>query len=261
MGLFKRHILRSKWISLLFPALAIGCAAPAAYQAGTGQVAMRPASSDLKRQGAEAFRAYRQKVPVSRNVAARARVFRVANRLRPIVRLPGSNWEFEVFEDQSANAFALPGGKVGINTGLLKVAVTDAQLAAVVAHEMAHVTSNHAQSRVQRNQTIAVGSAILGAVLGGDGNSQQIGELAQQGGTLLFGLPFSRSQELEADQIGTVFMARAGYDPGAAVTLWQRMGASQRSSNPEFLSTHPVSQTRIDKLLDFLPQARAQMRR
>lgn len=254
------RLFKSKSMTLLLPVIAIGCAAPAAYQAGTGQVAVRPASASLKSQGAAAFEQYKRKVPISRNANARARVFRVANRLRPTVNVPGTSWEFEVFEDGSANAFALPGGKVGINTGLLKIATTDAQLAAVVAHEMAHVTSNHAQSRVQRNQTIALGSAVLGAVLGGEENSGQVGDLAQKGGTLLFGLPFSRGQELEADRIGTIFMARAGYDPAEAVTLWQRMGASQRSSTPEFLSTHPVSSTRIQKLREFLPQARAQMR-
>jgi predicted Zn-dependent protease len=247
-------------MTLLLPVVAIGCAAPAAYQAGSGQVVVRSASPSLKSQGAVAFAQYKRKVPISRNATARARVFRVANRLRPIVNLPGASWEFEVFEDKSANAFALPGGKVGINTGLLKIAATDAQLAAVVAHEMAHVTSNHAESRVQRNQTISIGSAVLGAVLGGEENSRQVGQLAQQGGTLLFGLPFSRGQELEADRIGTIFMARAGYDPAAAITLWERMGVSQPSGMPEFLSTHPVSSTRIQKLREFLPQAQAQMR-
>jgi len=247
-------------MTLFLPIVVIGCAAPVAYNANNGQVDVRSASAALKQQGAEAFEQYKRKNPISRNSAARARVFRVANRLRPVASVPGSAWEFEVFEDSSANAFALPGGKVGINTGLLRIATTDAQLAAVVAHEMAHVTSNHAQSRVQRNQVIDLGSAVLGAVLGGAENSQQVGQMAQQGGKVLFGLPFSRSQELEADRIGTIFMARAGYDPGAAVTLWQRMGASQQSNTPEFLSTHPVSSTRIQKLQEFLPVARKQQR-
>lgn len=255
-----RKLFRKRPLTLFLPIIVIGCAAPAAYDATTGQVEMRAASADLRSQGAAAFRQYKLKHPISRDPAIRNRVFRVVNRLRPVANLPGTSWEFEVFEDSSANAFALPGGKVGINTGLLKVANTDAQLAAVVAHEMAHVTSNHAQSRVNTNQTIAVGSAVLGAVLGGSDNSEQVGQMAQQGGTVLFGLPFSRNQELEADRIGTIFMARAGYDPSAAVTLWQRMGASQQSSTPEFLSTHPVSSTRIRKLQEFLPAARAQMR-
>ena len=150
---------------MLLPIVVIGCAAPAAYNADTGKVAIRPASSSLIQQGTAVFESYKRIKVISRDASARAKVNRVANRLKPVINLPGVRWEFEVFKDSSANAFALPGGKVGVNTGLLKIAQTDAQLAAVVAHEMAHVTSNHAQSRIQRNQTIALGGALLGAVL------------------------------------------------------------------------------------------------
>lgn len=255
-----RKFLKTKGITLLLPIAVLGCAAPAAYNANTGQVAVRPASSSLMQQGEAAFAQYKAKKPVSRNSSARARVYRVANKLRPVINLPGARWEFEVFEDSSANAFALPGGKVGINTGLLNIAVTDGQLAAALAHEMAHVTSNHAQARIQNNQTIALGGAILGAVLGGSDGGQQIGQMAQRGGQIAFGLTFSRAQELEADRVGTIFMARAGYDPTEAITLWQRMGARSQSSTPEFLSTHPVSATRIQKLREFMPAAQAQRR-
>lgn len=255
-----KRILKSNGVTLLLPIVVIGCAAPAAYNANTGQIAIRPASSGLIQQGAAAFEKYKKIKPISRDANTRAKVNRVANRLKPVVNLPGARWEFEVFEDPSANAFALPGGKVGVNTGLLKIAQTDGQLAAVVAHEMAHVTSNHAQSRIQRNQSVALGGAILGAVLSGAENSQQLGQLAQLGGEIAFGLTFSRAQELEADRIGTLFMARAGYDPAEAITLWQKMGASQQSRTPELLSTHPVSSTRIQKLREFMPNAQAQRR-
>jgi len=254
------RILKSKGLTLILPIVAIGCAAPAAYNSNTGAVDFRPASASLIQQGEAAFAQYKKKTPVSRNSDARARVFRVANRLSPVIHLPGANWEFEVFEDRSANAFALPGGKVGVNTGLLNIANTDGRLAAVLAHEMAHVTSNHAAARVQNNQTIALGGAILGAVLGGSESGQQIGQLATKGGEIAFGLTFSRTQELEADRIGTIFMAQAGYDPADAITLWQRMGAANGSSTPEFLSTHPVSSTRIQKLQEFLPVARSRQR-
>ncbi len=254
------NLFKGKHLSLLLPAIALGCAAPAAYHSGTGQVAVRPASATLVQQGEVTFEAYKRKTPISRNAFARDRVLRVANRLRPVISLPGSRWEFEVFEDSSANAFALPGGKVGINTGLLQIALTDGQLAAALAHEMAHVTSNHAQSRIQNSQTIALGGAIVGALLGGSESGEQIGKIAQQGGQIAFGLSFSRTQELEADRVGTIFMARAGYDPAEAITLWERMGAQSQSGTPEFLSTHPVSSTRIQELREFLPTARAQQR-
>jgi len=255
-----RNLLKGKRLALLLPAIALGCAAPAAYNSGTGEVAIRPASGNLIYQGEVAFAEYKRKTPISRNALARNRVLRVANRLSPVISLSGSRWEFEVFEDSSANAFALPGGKVGINTGLLQIAVTDGQFAAALAHEMAHVTSNHAQLRIQNNQTIAVGGAIVGALFGGSESGEQLGKLAQQGGQIAFGLSFSRAQELEADRVGTIFMARAGYDPAEAITLWERMGAQSQSGTPEFLSTHPVSVTRIQKLRDFLPTARAQQR-
>lgn len=255
-----RKLFKGNRLTLLLPVIAFGCAAPAAYNSGTGQVDVRPASSTLIQQGALAFEDYKRKTPISRNAFARDRVLRVANRLSPVINLPGARWEFEVFEDSSANAFALPGGKVGINTGLLKIAETDGQLAAALAHEMAHVTSNHAQSRIQNNQNIVLGGAIVGALFGGSESGEQIGKIAQQGGQIAFGLSFSRTQELEADRVGTIFMARAGYDPVEAITLWERMGAQSQSGTPEFLSTHPVSSTRIQELREFLPTARAQQR-
>ena len=248
---------KNRRIALSLPLLLLGCAAPAAYQAETGQVTIRQASSSLQQEGAEAFSSYKQKHQVSRDSAARSRVMRVASRLKPHVNLPGAAWEFEVFEDPSANAFALPGGKVGVNTGLLKVAQTDGQLATVIAHEMAHVTSNHAESRLRNKEAVALGGAILGAVLG---QGQDLGALAQKGTEVAFGLSFSRAQELEADRIGTIFMAKAGYDPEEAITLWQRMGERSQSGGLEFLSTHPVSSTRIQKLREFMPHAKAQQR-
>ena len=250
--------LRSKFLVLALPLAVIGCAAPSAFNTQTGQVRMQPASASMARQGQQAFTQYKQKYRVSSNSSARSRVFRVASRLRSVVNLPGARWEFEVFDDKSANAFALPGGKVGVNTGLLKVARTDGQLAAVIAHEMAHVTSNHAQKRIQLQQNIALGGALLEAVIGGEG--RDLGTLATQGGNIAFGLTFSRQQELEADKIGTVFMARAGYNPEEAITLWQNMAAQSRGATPEFLSTHPVSATRIKALRDFMPYAKRQQR-
>lgn len=258
MSILLQKLNPKKTLVLLLPIVAISCAAPSAFNAQTGQVINTPASSGLTKQGAEAFEQHKKKNRISTNSAARSRVFRVANRLKPIVNLPGARWEFEVFEDKSANAFALPGGKVGVNTGLLNVARTDGQLAAVIAHEMAHVTSNHAQKRIQRSQNIAIGGAILGAVIGAEGSS--IADLATTGGNIAFGLTFSRQQELEADKIGTVFMARAGYNPEEAVILWQNMAAQNSGSTPEILSTHPVSGTRIQALKEFMPYAKAQQR-
>ncbi|MDB4404499.1 M48 family metallopeptidase [Akkermansiaceae bacterium] len=252
-----KRCLSPKSISIFLPVAIISCAAPTAFNSKTGAVAMAPSSASIQKAGRDAFNQHRRKTPISADSYARARVNRVASRLKPVVNLPGTRWEFEVFNDSSANAFAVPGGKVGVNTGLLKVAVTDGQLAAVLAHEMAHVTSNHAQARIQNNQTIATGAALIGVILG---QNSSLGKLAPKVGNIAFGLTFSRQQELEADKVGTIFMARAGYNPEAAVELWKRMAAQGNGGTPEFLSTHPVSATRIKALQDFLPQAKAQQR-
>lgn len=245
---------------LAAPCLLLCCAGPTSLDPMTGNVQIQQGSADLRGKGDEAFATYRRTHAVSSDAAKTARVMRVATRLQEVIRVPGTTWQFTVFNDSEANAFAVPGGKVGVNTGLLDVATTDGMLAAVLAHEMAHVTSNHAQARVQRQQTIGLGSAVLGGLLGEAGQGANYKELSQVGGQLVFGLPFSRGQELEADKVGMIFMARAGYDPAEAVTLWQAMAARGGSQQSEILSTHPVNATRIQQLQEFLPIARQQQR-
>ncbi len=244
----------------LFPCVMISCAGSSLIDPTTGNVEVRETSTELADQGDKAFRTYRHAHPVSTDAGKKARVMRVANRLERVINLPGANWDFTVFKDKEANAFAVPGGKVGVNTGLLDVARTDGQLAAVLAHEMAHVTSNHAGSRLQRQQAIGVGSTLLGSLLGGETQGENYTQWSQLGGQLVFGLPFSRGQELEADKAGMVYMASAGYDPAEAVTLWENMAKRGGGRKSELLSTHPVSATRISELQKFLPVARQQQR-
>ena len=253
--------LRRKTLTLLAPVALLSCAAPAVYNSQTGQVNIDSASPAIQQQGAQAFEQYKRTKRISNNSSARARVYRVANRLQRVVPIPGSRWDFEVFEDNSANAFALPGGHVGINTGLLRVAQTDDQLAAVVAHEMAHVTSNHAERRLQTTNTINTIGSIAAQVLtrgqGGNPNLERAAGLA----TVALGRSFSRSQELQADKVGMLFMAKAGYQPEGAIQLWQNMAQASGSARvPEFLSTHPVSSTRIRELQAFRPEAKRAQR-
>lgn len=245
---------------LAAPCLLICCVGSSSLDPTTGDVKIQQGSAALAQQGDKAFLTYRRAHPVSLDATKTARVMRVAARLQEVIQVPGTTWKFTVFKDEEANAFAVPGGKVGVNTGLLDVAKTEGQLAAVLAHEMAHVTSNHAQARVQRQETIGLGSALLGGLLGEAGEGENYRELSQVGGQLVFGLPFSRGQELEADKVGMIFMARAGYDPAEAVTLWEAMAARGGLHQAEFLSTHPVNATRIQQLKQFLPVARQQQR-
>lgn len=169
-----------------------------------------------------------------------------------------TQWEVELFQDDSANAFALPGGKIGVHTGLLNVASNQAQLATVLGHEVGHVLARHSNERA--SQEMGAGAALqIGSVFLGGGEtaaSQQM--MGVLGVGLQYGLlmPYGRTQESESDQIGLLLMARAGFDPRESVPLWQNMGAaSAGQAPPEFLSTHPSSATRIEQLQGWLPEA------
>jgi len=168
------------------------------------------------------------------------------------------NWEVVVFEDEAANAFALPGGKIGVFTGLLEVTENQDQLAAVIGHEVAHVTGQHAVERVNRELTTRVGLIGATAALGG---SQGTYDLMRIGARLGLSLPYGRGQEREADITGLNLMAAAGFDPRASVQLWKNMGKAREGRPPEFLSTHPSSGSRIDELITAMPRAIARYNR
>lgn len=171
-----------------------------------------------------------------------------------------NQWEVVVFEDDSANAFALPGGKIGVHTGLLNVAETPSQLATVLGHEVAHVLSRHGAERVSIQMAAQAGLQVA------DIMSQQKVEGSSERQMLMAGLglgaqvgvmlPFSREHEKEADRFGLNLMAAAGFDPTHSIKLWQNMDeASQGNRPPEFLSTHPEPQNRIEKLNKFMGKA------
>ena len=166
-------------------------------------------------------------------------------------------WEVLVFEDPSPNAFALPGGKIGVHTGMLDVATTPGQLAAVLGHEVGHVLLSHGNERMSQSiladtamntASVAAGAAVpeyQDLIVGGLGVGAQFGVL----------LPFSRKHESEADQVGQLFMAQAGFYPVEAITLWQSMAEMGGDAPAQWQSTHPSDETRIQKLKANLPQA------
>lgn len=167
-------------------------------------------------------------------------------------------WELAIFDSEEVNAFVLPGGKMGVYKGILAVTKNDDQLAAVMGHEVAHVTERHAAERIARTNATQVGVGVLSGIVGGTPIAAQSASTALQiGAQLGLLLPFNRGQESEADSTGLVYMARAGFDPRESVKLWQNMQASKENAPPEFMSTHPSSETRIDKLVSQLPQALA----
>ncbi|WP_413208198.1 M48 family metallopeptidase [Rhodospirillum sp. A1_3_36] len=185
------------------------------------------------------------------------RVRAITERLIQANNLPNYDWEVNAFQNDEPNAFALPGGKVGVNTGMGKVAKNDAQLAAVIGHEIAHAISHHGEERISQQMAVSTGLQLGSAALGlsGMGNSEQMTELMGQAATLGIILPYSRTHESEADEIGLYYMARAGYDPREAVKLWENMSVMGGEKPPEFLSTHPADATRINDLNAEMPKA------
>ncbi len=173
-------------------------------------------------------------------------------------RLVGYQWEFNLVEDKSVNAWCMPGGKVVVYTGLLPVAKTETGLAVVVGHEIAHAFAKHGAERMTHGLVVEMGGMALSKAL--EDRPEQTKNLFMQsygiGSQVGILLPYSRVHESEADHLGLVFMAMAGYNPEQAVEFWQRMAAAKQGAQPlEILSTHPADEKRIRKIKDLLPEA------
>lgn len=211
--------------------------------------------------GAQAFAEIRTQERLSTDPNALDRVTRVGQRIAAAVGddLPGAQWEFVVFDSPELNAFALPGGKVGVYTGLLNLATSDDELAIVIGHEIAHVTARHGGERMTIQQGVQLGGAVLGGAADSrlSANASNLLKLAYGAGSQVLGvLPHSRMQESEADKIGLRYAARAGYDPRAAVSFWLKMNQQRQGTGapPKFLSTHPSGDDRIADLNAEIPQ-------
>ena len=184
-------------------------------------------------------------------------VSRVGQRIVAVSDMPKLDWEFKLIESDTKNAFALPGGKVAIYTGLLSVAKNEAGLATIMSHEIAHVIARHGAQRM--TQQMLLQGAMLGAGLSMKNNTQRNIILSALGVGVLYGftLPFSRSHESEADQIGLLYMARAGYDPNEALQFWQRFSkVKDGKAPPEWASTHPADTTRMQGLRKYFSRAK-----
>lgn len=245
---------------LLSLAISASLAACATTTSPTGrkQYVGAVSQAELNQLGAQAFAELKQQKQQTSSAQQRAYVDCVVDTL--VAALPADwreatgntgAWEDAVFLDPEANAFALPGGKVGVYTGIFDVARNQDQLAAVIAHEIGHVVSHHHDERITRQAGASSAVQLVSAILGSRFGSG-VANAAAQGGSILaqtgFLLPGSRAQETEADVVGQQLMARAGFDPRAAVNLWQNMIAAGGSRPPEWLSTHPDPQSRIGEL-------------
>jgi predicted Zn-dependent protease len=218
-------------------------------------------SEAIDQGAAEAYeaelKAARDKGVLNNDKAQLARVTTVAKRIvaaTPAFRADatGWNWQFNVQETKELNAYCMPGGRIMVYSGLIEsLDLSDAELATVLAHEVAHALREHTRERVSRTyaqQLVLAGAAAV------TGASEGATNLANMVGQVTFQLPFSRDQESEADDIGLELMARAGYDPRAALTLWQKMSRAEASGTPKFLSTHPAPKDRIKDIEKNLPR-------
>ena len=216
--------------------------------------------------GVTAFEEIKKETPISRDPELNALVQRVGKKIAAAASedLPNAEWEFVVFDSKEANAFCLPGGKVGVYTGILPITKDEAGLATVIGHEVAHATAQHGAERMSHALAAETGGAMLGVALSAtDPRVQQLVSMAYPA-VAQFGviMPYGRKQESEADQIGLHYMARAGYDPAEAVNFWTRFSDFNRQtgakSGPAFLRTHPVDEVRIRNIKQWLPEAKAE---
>ena len=209
-------------------------------------------SSQMHAMGSQAYTDLLAQEKISTNQALTAEVEKIARR---VARASGANfdWEFKLIESEQVNAFCLPGGKIGVYTGIIPVAKTNAGLAAVLGHEVAHATSRHGAERVSQAMIAAGGLVAANVALSDskyrDGVLAALG-LGTQVGVLM---PYGRLQESEADEVGLQYSAKAGYEPEEAVKLWQRMAKLGDNRPPEFLSTHPDPNKRAEALSKQIP--------
>jgi len=261
----------NKWIktSLLVGLSSLVLAGCSTSPTGRSQLKLFP-TKQINQMGIQSFAQMKEDTPASKSGETNGYVNCVAQKV--IAQVPAkygiSNWEVVVFDSEQVNAFALPGGKVGVYTGLLEVAENQHQLAAVIGHELAHVLAEHGNERVSTAFATQTAMAAAYQLSGDVKHKQEIFALLGVGAQVGISLPFGRIQESEADAMGLDLMAKAGFDPKESVTLWQNMGKKAGGkAQPEFLSTHPSNKRRINdlnkrmaKVMPYFEQARAEGR-
>jgi predicted Zn-dependent protease len=217
---------------------------------------MLASDTQMTDMGKQSFDEIKKQEKTDHDPRTNAYVGCVAKAITDVIE-PHRNWEVVVFDDPQVNAFALPGGHIGVYSGLLKVAKNQHQLATVIGHETGHVIAQHGKERVSDQMVASGGLAAVGAILGGEDSTKKGALMAALGAGAQVGvlLPFSRAQEAEADEIGLETMARAGFDPKEAVALWHNMQAAGGGAPPAFLSDHPSDDSRIKDLESRLPEA------
>ena len=230
-------------------------AACATSPTGRSQFLLMP-ESEMAQMGVAAFTDMKASSKISQSATTNRYVGCVAQAITSVLdKKYQRDWEVVVFEDDTANAFALPGGKIGVHTGLLKIAVNQDQLASVIGHEVGHVMAHHGNERMSLQFASQSSQQLLGAMMQDTAEKPML--MAAMGVGLQYGLqlPYSRSHESEADLLGLDLMAKAGFKPQASVELWKNMSKNSKGAPPEFMSTHPANNTRIDNLTAHMSKA------
>ncbi|KJY83896.1 Zn-dependent protease [Vibrio galatheae] len=243
------------WSKLLTLSASIALSACSSSPTGRNQLILF-SDSDMSNLGAQSFEQMKQSQKISSDEKTNAYVQCVANAItQHVPKQTGfTQWEVVVFDSKQVNAFALPGGKIGVYTGLLGVAVNQDQLATVIGHEIAHVLADHSNERLSQSQLANAGLQITNIALGASEYAQYRGAtMAALGLGVQYGvlMPYGRTQESEADIVGLELMAKSGFNPKQSIDLWRNMAkASGGSQPPELLSTHPSHDTRISDLTE-----------
>ncbi len=254
--LFNSFLTAALAITILLTA--VGCQTTTEPITGRSQWILTSPDAEM-RMGLQAWQDILQQEQPSPNQTYREAVQRVGNNLKKVIEQPGFEWEFKTFKSENANAFCLPGGKVAVYDGLFEFLANDAELAAVVGHEIAHAVARHGGERMTQVMMQGLGATALALSIRDKPDSEKLKWMAAYTGVTTVGvlLPYSRTHEYAADELGMIYMARAGYDPEAALSFWDKF--QQLGKMPgilEFLSTHPVGEKRIERLREILPRAK-----
>ncbi len=260
-----KQILKYSMQCFLLVSILVGCTT--VPETGRKQLMLLSPQQEMQL-GFSSFETMKSNVPISNDPANNALLKKVGERIAAVANLPNAQWEFVLFDSPEANAFCLPGGKVGVYTGILPITLNEAGLATVIGHEVAHAENRHGGERVSQGMIQQLGGTLLQSGMAAQGYKTETQAVAAtvygMTSQLAYTLPNSRSQESEADYVGLLRMAEAGYNPEEAVKFWERFQAFNNQAGgggtPWFLRTHPMDEKRIADLKEWIPEAKARMR-